>query len=353
MVSEKLSPLGLGINLAEKGMVPDWLISIGIRGLLGQRTKELRRSTPYHQQKVREQLLHQLKADRLAIETEAANEQHYEVPTEFFKMCLGARLKYSCCYYKSRYDDLDRAEENMLDIYCKRAKLAQGQSILELGCGWGSLTLWMAEKYPDAQITAVSNSSSQREHINSLCKEKGFDNVKVITCDVNNLQLEEGQFDRVVSIEMFEHMRNYQNLFRNISRWMKDDALMFVHIFCHGTTPYLFETEGEHNWMGKYFFTGGIMPSEDLFHYFQEDLLLAKQWRVNGQHYEKTARHWLENMDQHEEEIIELFDETYGEDQGVKWFHRWRIFYLSCAELWGYKEGKEWWVGHYLFHKRP
>jgi cyclopropane-fatty-acyl-phospholipid synthase len=224
--------------------------------------------------------------------------------------------------------------------------------ILELGCGWGSLTLWMGEHYPRAKITAVSNSSSQREYILKQCAERGLKNVEVLTADMN--VFEPGRtFDRVVSIEMFEHMRNYKELMARVSRWLKPAGKLFVHIFVHREFPYLFEEEGAKNWMGRHFFSGGIMPSDDLLLYFQDDLAIENQWRLNGNHYRLTAEAWRKNMDSARGEIMDLFEKIYGPGEARKWFGRWRIFFMACEELFGFKEGNEWWVSHYLFAKRP
>ncbi|HNV85007.1 MAG TPA: class I SAM-dependent methyltransferase, partial [Arenimonas sp.] len=248
------------IDLCENGLVPDVLTRYGIRQLCRQRLVEENINDIEKADLRFRRMLEELRQSPIAIETAAANEQHYELPTRFFQLCLGKRLKYSSCFYKTGDETLDEAEVAMLGIYSERAELKDGQHILELGCGWGSLTLWMAEKYPNANITAVSNSATQRMHIEAVCRERGWQHVKVITCDVNTLELDANQFDRVVSVEMFEHMRNYQTLLNRISKWMKLEAKLFVHIFCHRYVMYPFETNGDDNWMGKYFFTGGIMP---------------------------------------------------------------------------------------------
>ncbi|HPW32476.1 MAG TPA: cyclopropane-fatty-acyl-phospholipid synthase family protein [Arenimonas sp.] len=340
------------IDLCENGLVPDVLTRYGIRQLCRQRLVEENINDIEKADLRFRRMLEQLRQSPIAIETAAANEQHYEIPTRFFQLCLGKRLKYSSCFYKTGDETLDEAEVAMLGIYSERAELKDGQHILELGCGWGSLTLWMAEKYPNANITAVSNSATQRLHIEAVCRERGWQHVKVITCDVNTLELDANQFDRVVSVEMFEHMRNYQTLLNRISKWMKPEAKLFVHIFCHRYVMYPFETDGDDNWMGKYFFTGGIMPSADTLLHFQQDMSIQQRWLVSGEHYEKTSNHWLANQDANREEIMQIMKSTYGEKDAKRWFNRWRMFWLSCAELFGLEDGNEWLVAHYLFCKR-
>jgi len=337
------------VDWCEKGFIPDFLTRIGIRRLCTQRLSE-QLEGDWQARQLR--FLDTLRASAVAIETKAANEQHYELPPLFFVNCLGARLKYSSCYYPHGGESLDQAEVAMLKLYLERAELKDGQDILELGCGWGSLTLWMAEKYPNARITAVSNSAPQRLFIEARCIERGFSHVKVITQDVNELSLESSQFDRVVSIEMFEHMRNYEMLLNRIAGWLKPDGKLFVHIFCHKTLAYPFETDGDDNWMGRYFFTGGQMPAFDTFRQFAKDLMVEADWKVAGTHYERTSNQWLETMDANKSKIMPLFDETYGSDAKL-WFQRWRMFYMACAELFGYDSGQEWLVGHYRFVKSP
>jgi cyclopropane-fatty-acyl-phospholipid synthase len=339
------------IDLCEKGLVPDFLARHGIRKLCQQRLLEEQFDELEKSDMRFRKMLQELKQSPIAIETAAANEQHYEVPTRFFELCLGKRLKYSSCYYPKGDESLDQAEVAMLEVYSERAQLQDGQTILELGCGWGSLTLWMAEKYPNAKITAVSNSATQRAHIESVCQARGWNHVRVITCDVNQLELDVAQFDRVVSVEMFEHMRNYQTLLHRISSWLKPSGKLFVHIFCHRTVMYPFETEGETNWMGKYFFTGGIMPAADTLLHFQDHLSIEQRWFLSGIHYEKTSNHWLDNQDAHKDEIMKIMESTYGATEAKRWFNRWRMFWLACAELFGYENGNQWGVAHYLFNK--
>lgn len=334
------------LNLAEQGRFPDSVIEFGIRRLCKDRLKEIPPSSEFIE--AERAFIDELKNSPIAIHTEEANEQHYELPPEFFLKVLGKRLKYSSCYFKGAFDDLDVAEEQMLDLTMKRAQIRDGDKILELGCGWGSITLWMAEHFPNSQITAVSNSRDQRGFIEQRLAEKNLTNVKVITADMNDFQTKE-KFDRAISVEMFEHMRNYEELLKRISNWLNPDGTLFIHVFCHKVHAYPFEVKDDFDWMSKYFFTGGIMPSDQLYYYFNSDMKVAKHWRVLGTHYEKTARAWLRNQDEHREEILELFRETYGEGEEIKWFNRWRIFFLACAELFGYKNGTEWYVSHYLF----
>jgi len=337
------------IDLAERGKIPDTLLRFGIRRLCKRRLLDEHINDPESQQRHFQIRIDELKTSAIAIETDTANEQHYEVPAEFFKRALGKRLKYSCAYYQSGAHSLDQAEETMLSLYGDRAELENGQHILELGCGWGSLTLWMAETYPDSQITAISNSRSQKEYIEQQCRVMGLGNVTVFTKDVNDLKLESNQFDRAISIEMFEHVRNYQQLFSNLSDWVKPQGKLFVHIFAHRYLMYPFEVNGSEDWMSKYFFTGGLMPSVDTLLHFQNQFNLQARWLINGRHYERTSNDWLKNIDQHRHELISLFSSTYGEQDAGRWFNRWRLFFMACAELFGFNNGKEWMVAHYLF----
>ena len=335
-------------TLLEKNLLPDWLIRRGIRRLLRQRLRE--EDSPDIEAKVR-RFVQELRSLPIAINTAESKEQHYEVPTPFYQKCLGPRLKYSSCYYERGAESLAEAEDKMLALTCARARLVEGLDILELGCGWGSLTLWMAEKFPSAKITAVSHSRTQREHITGEALKRGLRNVTVITCDMNDFDITAGRFDRVVSVEMFEHMKNWPKLMANIARWLKPGGLFFAHVFVHTRFAYHFVVRDETDWMSQYFFTGGMMPSHDLFGRCQADLKLIEDWKVNGLHYAKTAEHWLKNMGEHRTEILPLFAQTYGADHAVKWWAYWRVFYLSCAELWNFRAGQEWHVSHYLFRK--
>ncbi len=343
--------MSLAFHLAENGYLPDSMLRSGIRKLCRDRLAKEGIDQPELAEARYQELLGELRASPLAIATDQANEQHYELPTEFFKTVLGPRLKYSSCFYSDDNNTLEQAEIAALQQSCERAQLADGQHILELGCGWGSLTLWMAEHYPNAKITAVSNSKTQKLYIDAEAARRGFDHIHVITCDVNQLSLEANQFDRAVSIEMFEHVRNYQQLFANISTWLKPEGKLWCHIFTHRFLMYSFGDENEQNWMSKYFFTGGMMPSSDTFLNFQDDLSVEQRWLWSGQHYEKTANHWLDNMDANKDNLMPLFDEVYGKDASI-WWQRWRLFFMSCAELFGLEKGCQWGVNHYRFTNR-
>jgi cyclopropane-fatty-acyl-phospholipid synthase len=332
-------------TLLEKDLLPDSLVRLGIRRLLAQRLRD--ESAVYD----RAAYLADLKTRPIAEDTRAANEQHYEVPTEFYQYCLGRRLKYSGCLYPTGGETLDEAEEHMLALYVERAGLADGQDILELGCGWGSLSLYLAEKFPRARITGVSNSRTQREYIEGEARRRSLTNLRILTEDMNTFDLAPAQFDRVVSVEMFEHMKNYQRLLGKVARWLRPGGQLFVHIFTHARLSYHFVARDATDWMSRYFFTGGQMPAHDLLMGFQDDLKLVGDWKINGTHYQQTAEHWLKNMDAHREEILPLLADTYGAGHELKWWAYWRTFYLACAELWGYRNGEEWIVSHYLFRK--
>jgi cyclopropane-fatty-acyl-phospholipid synthase len=338
-------------NLLTKDILPDRVIRFGIRNLLKQRLNSEKKNNASEQQRHLMALVNYLNENPIAVNTADANEQHYEVPTEFYKMVLGKHLKYSSGYWEKGAKNLDESEKDMLELTCQRAKLTNGQDILELGCGWGSLTLFMADKYPDSQIIAVSNSRTQKKHIDAEAEKRGFKNVNVITADINQFEIDK-RFDRIVSVEMFEHMRNYRTLFSKIYNWLKPEGQLFVHIFTHNKYAYLFEVKNETDWMAKYFFTGGIMPSDNLLFYFTDSFQIKDHWIVEGRNYEKTSNAWLEKMDRNKDEILKLFSKTYGEENKIKWWVYWRVFFMSCAELWGFKNGSEWFVSHYLFKKR-
>lgn len=344
--------LKTAIRMVERGIVPDAIIRAGIRSLLKRRLAEEKAETPQEQRRRYLDRIEDLRRSPVALVPEKANEQHYELPPAFFEHVLGPHLKYSSCSYPNAETSLAEAEYAMLALTCRRAEIENGMTILELGCGWGSLTLWLAEHYPDSSIVAVSNSADQRQFIERQAMKRGLRNIEIITADMNDFDIDR-QFDRVVSVEMFEHMRNYQELLRRISGWLKVDGKLFVHIFCHQQLLYPFEARDESDWMAKYFFTGGLMPSYDTLAEFQKELFLERRWAVNGTHYARTSRDWIANMDRSRESILAIFRDTYGEDKATMWFVRWRLFFMACEELFGYNNGDEWLVGHYLFtHKQ-
>jgi cyclopropane-fatty-acyl-phospholipid synthase len=336
------------ISLIERGWVPDYLIRTGIRQLLRKRLSDEKNN--FNKKDHFNSFVGTLCSRPIAVDTSKANDQHYELPPSFFNLILGKYNKYSSCYWGDGATSLDEAEASSLKITCERAELSDDMDILELGCGWGSLSLWIAEKYPNSRVTSISNSNQQREFINRAAKLKNLNNLTVVTCDMNSFNAET-KFDRVVSVEMFEHMQNYERLMENISSWLKINGKLFVHIFCHQRFAYFFSTEGSDNWMGRYFFTGGLMPSEDLLLKFQKNISLDNQWRWNGCHYKLTSNAWLKNMDREKINILPILEKVYGRNERNIWFQRWRIFFMACAELFGYNSGNQWLVAHYLFKK--
>ena len=336
------------LGLAERGLLPDALVRLGIRRLCTERLQTERNGGPAGEAERFSARIAALRESPVAIHTEAANAQHYELPPAFFALCLGPRLKYSCCYFAHGAQSLAEAEEAMLELYAQRAELADGQRILELGCGWGSLTLWMAERFPHARITAVSNSHGQRHHIEAQCRARGLTNVQVLTRDVNTLILDTARFDRCISVEMFEHVRNHEALMQRIAAWLKPGGKLFTHIFAHRTLMYPFETGGADNWLGRHFFTGGLMPAADTLLHFQDDLRLEQRWLIDGTHYSRTANLWLAHQDAQRRQVLQVLREAYGANARL-WYERWRIFWMACAELFGYAGGSEWLVAHYRF----
>lgn len=336
------------LDWTERGLVPDSVLRAGIRRLCRQRLQDIRAQDIELSAEMTEAFIHYLNGSDIALMPEIANEQHYELPPEFFSIVLGHQAKYSCCYWGSGAQTLDHAEADALRISCQRAGIQNGMDVLDLGCGWGSLSLWIAEQFPGCKVTSVSNSKPQGEHIRNSALERGLSNIDVLTADMNDFQAP-GRYDRIVSVEMFEHMRNYRALFARLSQWLKPDGKFFMHIFCHRNTPYEFLDEGPSDWMGRHFFSGGIMPSDDLPLRFQEHLHLLRRDRWSGKHYEKTANSWLANMDSRKERIMPILAATYGEANAERWFQRWRIFFMACAELFAYNNGDEWFVSHYLF----
>lgn len=341
----------VAMEAVERGWIPDVVIRRGIQSLIQGRLRTLPLDDPARAARERENFVAMMKTSPVAPLPELANAQHYEVPPDFYDQVLGARRKYSSCYWTDSTATLDEAEEESLTLTCRNAALQDGQRVLELGCGWGSLTLWMAEQYPASRIVAVSNSSSQRSYIEQRAAERQLGNVQVITADMNEFSIDR-TFDRIVSVEMFEHMRNYEELFRRISAWLAADGMFFMHIFCHRQAPYEFVDHDATDWMGRHFFSGGIMPCDDLPLAFQKNLELCNRWTWNGGHYQKTAEAWLRNMDRNRAAVIQVLSNTYGETEASRWWMRWRVFFMACAELFGYDCGEQWHVNHYLFRRK-
>ncbi len=341
----------IGIDWVEAGRVPDAAVRLAIRRLLRKRLEEISADEPSISEPSKRDFLAELDESPIALVPELANEQHYEVPPAFFEKVLGPRLKYSSGIWSDGADDIDASEEAMLALTCERARIRDGMEVLDLGCGWGSLSLWIAEHYPNCRVLSVSNSKPQREFILGRCDQRGFDGVEVVTTDINQFETDR-RFDRVVSVEMFEHIRNHDLLLRRIASWLKPDGMLFVHHFSHRSCAYPFETDGRDDWMGRLFFSGGIMPSDDLLLYRQRDLVLEDKWRVGGEHYQQTSDAWLANQDAHRADLMPILAEAYGADAAEVWFQRWRLFFLACSELFGYRDGNEWWVTHVLMAKR-
>ena len=339
----------LTLELAERRLVPDRLIRFGIRRLLSKRLADEARaaSRPGAPPWTRA-----MAESPVALATDAANAQHYEVPAAFYREVLGRNLKYSSAYWDAHTRSLSDAEDAMLRLTAERADLRDGQRILELGCGWGSLSLHMARRFPNASILAISNSNSQREWIESVAKRERLTNIEVLTANVNHLLLDR-KFDRVVSVEMFEHMRNWELLLSRISDWLEADGRLFLHFFAHATFAYPFESSADDDWMGQHFFTGGMMPSKDLLEQLNIPFAVEQRWDVSGQHYAKTAEAWLANLDKNQSSVRAVFERSYGRDESARMLQRWRMFFLACAELFGFAAGSEWLVTHALLRPEP
>ncbi len=338
------------VDWTETGLVPDSVIRAGIRRLLDRKLKEIHATDVEKAAIIKNRFVQMMGESPIALVPHLANEQHYEVPAAFYSEVLGRNRKYSCCYWPTGVEDLDSAEDAALQVTVERAGIEDGMKILDLGCGWGSLSLWIAEHFPKASVTSVSNSQSQHDYIVRAAENRGIDNIEVHVCDMNDFAAP-GTFDRIVSVEMFEHMRNYPELFRRISNWLEPDGRFFMHIFCHRTTPYAYIDKGPSDWMSRHFFSGGIMPSADLPMRVGGDLAVERHWQWHGDHYARTLRAWLDKMDARKGVVMPILEDTYGKDQADRWRMRWRIFFMACEELFAYNGGNEWYVSHYLLKR--
>ena len=339
------------IELAERGLIPDALIRWGVRRLSADRLVEEGADDPAVFTARLAERVAEWRAGPIAVNTRDANEQHYELPPAFFEQVLGANLKYSCCWYPNADTTLDEAEEAMLELSCERAGIVDGMRVLDLGCGWGSMALWIGRRYPNCRVTAVSNSALQRSYIEQRARQFGIEGLRVITEDINDFQPDD-RFDRIVSVEMLEHVRNHERVFERVAGWLADDGAFFAHVFCHREIAYPYEDRGDDDWMSRYFFTGGVMPSFGLFANYQRHLQLSHQWWVPGTHYERTSNDWLAKMDASAETVRRELRQHYDADEAKRWFHRWRLFFLAVAEFFGYQGGRQWGVGHYLFRRQ-
>lgn len=341
----------LMLGALERNLLPDAVIRRLTRLLLASRLQSSYKPSSELQLSDLLHFVQSLREMPIAIQTDMAKSQHYELPTSFFKLVLGNHLKYSCCYFSDKQTNLDAAEKAMLELYCERSGLEDGHTVLDVGCGWGSLTLYIAQKYLNCKVTGICNSVTQKAHIEDRCRDLQLKNVEIIVADISTFDME-GSYDRILSIEMFEHMKNYRDLLKKISNWMKPDGLLFVHYFCHKTFAYHFEDVNEDDWITRYFFTGGTMPAANLLLYFQDDVSVVNHWLVNGKHYAQTSEEWLKRMDRNLAYIRPIMESTYGKDSALKWIVYWRTFFIAVAELFGYNNGEEWMVAHFLFRKK-
>lgn len=353
----------IGIELAERGWLPDTAVRFGIRRILRERLREIDTGDCEAALATKLATIDAWSRGPIALVPDLANDQHYEVAPAFFEAMMGRRLKYSCGYWPGGVDDLDASEEAMLRLTCERAGVRDGMRVLDLGCGWGSLSLFIAEQFPEARVLSVSNSKPQREFIQRRCERDGLDNVEIVTADVNDFDVSDPRvsgsralegaegFDRVVSVEMFEHVRNHRKLLARIASWLAPAGKLFVHHFSHREHTYPYEARGDSDWMATTFFSGGIMPSDDLLTFHPDHLRVEQRWRVNGQHYARTCNAWLARLDEKREQILPVLAEVYGRGNEALWLARWRIFCMACAELFDYRDGNEWFVSHVLLSR--
>ncbi|KAL9259331.1 (S)-coclaurine N-methyltransferase-like protein [Drosera capensis] len=335
----------------ERNLLPDAVIRRLTRLLLAGRLRSGYASSAELQLAGLVDFAHSLREMPIAIQTDKPKVQHYELPTSFFKLVLGEHLKYSCCYFAEKSTSLDDAEKAMLEMYCERSQLQDGHTVLDVGCGWGSLSLYIAQKFSNCKVTGICNSQTQKAHIEEQCRDRQLQNVEIIVADISTFEMV-ASYDRIFSIEMFEHMKNYRDLLKKLSSWMKHDSRLFVHYFCHKTFAYHFEDVSEDDWITRYFFTGGTMPSASLLLYFQDDVSIVDHWLVNGNHYALTSEEWLKRMDRNLSSIRPIMESTYGKESSVKWTVYWRTFFIAVAELFRYNNGEEWMVAHFLFKKK-
>lgn len=338
------------LPILERNLLPDFILRIGARKEIEMEVIRANKENLETAMKQKMDLIRRFKGMPIAIATKKANEQHYEIPDEFYQLVLGPCLKYSAGYWPTPKTTLAESEIHMLEMYCTRAGIVDGMTIIDLGCGWGSVSLYLASKYPKCKIISISNSHSQKKYIVSTAQARGITVPNVFTGDINDFDLPQelhGTADRVISIEMFEHMKNYALLMKKISHWLKSGGKLFVHIFTHKTTPSTFES----GWMTDNFITGGTMPSDDLLLYFQEHLKIEDHWVINGSHYQKTLEAWLVTMDKKKKQVMPILEKTYGKKDALKWFVYWRLFFIGCAEFFGIEKGEQYPVSHYLFSK--
>jgi cyclopropane-fatty-acyl-phospholipid synthase len=340
--------VGAATGAIERGWVPDPAVRWGIRWLCRQRLRHEATAAANRGRDALHAFIDGASHDAIAAAPGVANAQHYELAAYFFRLMLGPRLKYSCCWWDGRIESLAAAEEASLQLTAAHAQLEDGMRVLELGCGWGALSFWMAERFPRASIVAVSNSRRQRAFIENEARTRGIGNLAVITADMNAFDTAR-RFDRIVSVEMFEHMRNHRALLARLARWLARDGKLFVHVFCHRRFAYMFGTDGAHNWMGRHFFTGGVMPSAHLLPAVPSPFRVEERWDWSGVHYARTAEAWLANLDARRDEVLLELSREYGSADAIRWLHRWRVFLMACAELFGYAGGSEWGVAHYRF----